>query len=98
MKIVTGSFGRFGKVASGVALIGLGLVFLGGCANKEKDEQITRLNDEVIQLKEEKATLETTNNSLQAQLAAKPSQPTPDSTWDPRNGSNPPGRGGGRRS
>jgi len=75
--IKVGRFGRFSKYAVRACVLGMGLLVLGGCKNQQHEDQVTQLNAEITGLKEEKAQLEATNNSLQAQLAARPATPAP---------------------
>lgn len=88
MNIKVGRFGRFSKYAVRACVLGMGLLVLGGCKNQQHEDQITQLNGEVTGLKEEKATLEATVNSLQQQLAARPVTTTPPvgTDWPPGDG------------
>ncbi|MBC7771492.1 MAG: OmpA family protein [Pyrinomonadaceae bacterium] len=86
--------GRFSKFAVRAGVLGMGLLVLVGCKNQQHEDQVTQLNSEVTSLKEEKAQLEATNNSLQAQLAARPVTPPPaapqsgDQGWGSDTGAN----------
>lgn len=97
MNIKVGRFGRFSKYAVRACVLGMGLLVLGGCKNQQHEDQVTQLNSEVSSLKEEKAQLEATNSSLQAQLAARPvTPPANPPANDPGWGSDTGGKGGGR--